>query len=133
MDFFHTHILTIVAFLPLAGMLVLLFINGENKSLIRLWANGVAVAGFIVSLPLWRWFDFNRADEFQFVEKYKWIQALGADYHVGIDGISLLLILLTTLLGPLAILSSWSAIEMRTKEYYAFLLMLQTGMLGVFI
>ena len=61
------------------------------------------------------------------MQQVQWIKALGADYHVGIDGISLLLIMLTTLLGPLAILSSWSAIEMRTKEYYAFLLMLQAG------
>ena len=69
----------------------------------------------------------------QFVENVPWIQTLGANYHVGIDGISLLLVLLTTLLGPLAILSSWDAIEDRVKEYYAFMLMLQTGMLGVFI
>ncbi len=133
MDFFHAHILTIVTFFPLAGMIVLLFFGSENKNLIRLWANAVGIAGFAISIPLWLRFDFDKADQFQFVEHYKWIQALGADYHVGIDGISLLLILLTTLLGPLAILSSWSAIEIRTKEYYAFLLMLQTGMLGVFI
>ena len=69
----------------------------------------------------------------QFVEDVPWIQTLGAHYHVGIDGITLLLVLLTTLLGPLAILSSWTAIEDRMKEYYAFMLMLQTGMLGVFI
>jgi len=133
MDFFNAHILTIVTFFPLAGMFVLLFFNKQNTNLIRWWANIVAVAGFLISLPIWLGFDFNKADEFQFVEHYKWIQSLGADYHVGIDGISLLLIMLTTLLGPLAILSSWTAIEHRTKEYYAFLLMLQTGMLGVFI
>ena len=133
MDFFKAHILTIVTFFPLAGMLVMLFFNKDNRNLHRLWANFIAITGFVISLPVWLWFDFNRADEFQFVEHFKWIQALGADYHVGIDGISLLLIMLTTLLGPLAILSSWNAIEIRTKEYYAFLLMLQTGMLGVFI
>jgi NADH-quinone oxidoreductase subunit M len=133
MDFFRTHILSIVAFWPLAGMFVLLFFNKENKSLIRLWANIVGFVGFFISIPLWFWFDFNNGDLFQFVEKVPWIQTLGADFHVGIDGISLLLVLLTTLLGPLAILSSWTAIENRTKEYYAFLLMLQTGMLGVFI
>jgi NADH-quinone oxidoreductase subunit M len=133
MDFFRAHILTIVTFFPLAGMIVLLFFNKENKNLIRWWANFVGFAGFVISLPLWFWFDFDKSDEFQFVQDAPWIKALGANYHVGIDGISLLLIMLTTLLGALAILSSWSAIEVRLKEYYAFLLMLQAGMLGVFV
>jgi len=133
MDFFRANILTIVTFFPLAGMIVLLFFKKENTSMIRLWANIVGFAGFFISIPLWLWFDFERADQFQFVQRIPWIQALGADYHVGIDGITLLLIMLTTLLGPLAILSSWSAVEIRLKEYYAFLLMLQAGMLGVFV
>src|SRR5687767_5350409 len=130
MDFFRQHILSIVAFWPLAGMIALLFFNKENKNLIKWWANLVGVSGFLISLPLWFWFDFGNADQMQFVESVPWIQTLGANYHVGIDGISLLLVLLTTLLGPLAILSSWDAIEIRLKEYYAFMLMLQTGMLG---
>jgi len=133
MDFFRTHILTIVAFWPVAGMLVLLFMNKENKSLIRWWANLVVISGFLISLPLWFWFDFENSDQMQFVVKAPWIQSLGVEYHVGIDGISLLLLLLTTLMGPLAVLSSWEAIDTRVKEYYAFMLMLQTGMLGVFI
>ena len=133
MDFFRQHILTIVAFWPLAGMIVLLFFNKENKTLIRTWANFVIFAGFILSLPLWFWFDRNASDQMQFVENVPWIQTIGANYHVGIDGISLLLVLLTTLLGPLAVLSSWSSIESRVKEYYVFMLMLQAGMLGVFI
>ncbi len=62
-----------------------------------------------------------------------WIQSLGVHYHVGVDGISLLLVMLTTLIGPLAVLSSWDAIQTRMKEYYAFILLLQAGMLGVFI
>jgi NADH-quinone oxidoreductase subunit M len=133
MDFFRQHILTIVAFWPLAGMIVLLFMNKENKSLIRIWSNLVIFAGFFLSLPLWFWFDRANSDQMQFVENVPWIKTLGANYHVGIDGISLLLIMLTTLLGPLAVLSSWSAIENRVKEYYVFMLMLQAGMLGVFI
>jgi NADH-quinone oxidoreductase subunit M len=133
MDFFRQHILTIVAFWPLAGMIVLLFMNKENKSLIRIWANLVAFSGFFVSLPLWFWFDRGTSDQMQFVENVTWIKTLGANYHVGIDGITLLLVMLTTLLGPLAVLSSWTAIENRVKEYYVFLLMLQAGMLGVFI
>ncbi|HLQ77956.1 MAG TPA: NADH-quinone oxidoreductase subunit M [Terriglobia bacterium] len=133
MDFFRQHILSIVAFWPLAGMFVLLFMNKENKTLIRWWANLVVLSGFLVSLPLWFWFDRASSDKMQFVERVPWIQSLGADFHVGIDGITLLLIMLTTFLGPLAMLSSWTAIENRVKEYYAFMLMLQTGMLGVFI
>jgi NADH-quinone oxidoreductase subunit M len=133
MDFFRQHILSIVAFWPLAGMFVLLLINKENKTVIRWWANFVVFSGFLVSLPLWFWFDRDSSDKMQFVEKFTWIQNLGVDFHVGIDGITLLLIMLTTFLGPLAVLSSWSAIENRVKEYYAFMLMLQTGMLGVFI
>jgi len=133
MEFFRQHILTIVAFWPLVGMIVLLFFNKESKGLIKVWANAVMVVGFLVSLPLWFWFDRNVSDQMQFVENFTWIPTLGANYHVGIDGISLLLVLLTTLLGPLAVLSSWDAIESRVKEYYVFMLMLQAGMLGVFI
>jgi NADH-quinone oxidoreductase subunit M len=133
MDFFRQHILSIVAFWPLAGMFVLLFMNKENKTLIRWWANLVVFSGFLISLPLWFWFDVKNSEKMQFVERFTWIQSLGADFHVGIDGITLLLIMLTTFLGPLAMLSSWTAIENRVKEYYAFMLMLQTGMLGVFI
>jgi NADH-quinone oxidoreductase subunit M len=133
MDFFRQHILTIVAFWPVAGLLVLLFFNKENKTLIRMWANLVMLVGFIISLPLWFWFDRTNGDQMQFVENVQWIRTIGANYHVGIDGISLLLVLLTTLLGPLAVLSSWESIQSRMKEYYVFMLMLQAGMLGVFI
>jgi NADH-quinone oxidoreductase subunit M len=133
MDFFRANILSIVTFWPLVGMFVLLFMNKENKNLIRWWANIVVFAGFLLSVPLWFWFNFDQSDQMQFVVHMPWIQTLGADFHVGIDGISLLLVLLTTLMGPLAVLSSWTAIDMRVKEYYAFMLMLQTGMLGVFI
>ena len=102
MDFFRNNILSIVAFFPLFGMIVLLFIPKENKNLIRLWANLIGIIGFFISIPLWLWFDFDKSDQFQFVQQVPWITALGAQYHVGIDGISLLLIMLTTLLGPLA-------------------------------
>src|SRR2546426_4228054 len=133
MDYFREHILTIVAFWPLAGMIVLMLFNKENKTLIRWWANFVMIVGFVISIPLWVWFDRDTADQMQFVQNIPRIQTIGANYHVGIDGISLLLVMLTTLLGPLAVLSSWEAIHDRVKEYYVFMLMLQVGMLGVFI
>jgi NADH-quinone oxidoreductase subunit M len=125
------HILSIVLFTPLAGLLVLLFIPSSNARAIKLWANAVALAGFLVSIPLVLRFDAHK--DFQFVERASWIPSLGANYHIGIDGLALLLVMLTTLVGFLAILSSWNAIHDRLKEYYAFFLLLQTGMLGVFM
>ena len=124
------HILSIVLFTPLVGMLVLLFIPATNARAVKLWANAVALAGFLVSLPLV--FEFDRTRDFQFVERAPWIPSLGASYHLGIDGLGLLLVMLTTLIGFIAILSSWNAIHERLKEYYAFFLLLQTAMLGVF-
>jgi NADH-quinone oxidoreductase subunit M len=112
-------------------LLVLLFIPSSNARAIKLWANVAAFAGVLVSLPLV--FQFDRTKDFQFVETAPWIPSLGATYHLGIDGLSLLLVMLTTVVGFLAILSSWNAIHDRTKEYYAFFLLLQTGMLGVFM
>src|SRR5512141_3232095 len=112
-------------------MLVLLAIPSTNARAIKWWANLVALAGFLVSLPLA--FQFDRTKDFQFEEKAAWIPTIGANYHIGIDGLGLVLVMLTTLIGVVAILSSWRAIEDRLKEYYAFLLLLQTGMLGVFM
>ncbi len=125
------HILSIVLFTPLAGMVALFFIPSANARAIKLWANGVAIVGFLVSLPLV--FRFDPTKDFQFVEKAAWIPSIGATYHIGIDGLGLLMVMLTTLVGAVAILSSWNAIHERLKEYYAFFLLLQTGMLGVFM
>jgi len=127
-----THLLSLVLFTPLAGLIVLLFIPSSQTSLIRLWANVVSFAGFLISLPLVFRFDKDVAG-FQFMERADWIPSLGAQYLIGIDGISLLLIMLTTVIGFLAILYSWTAVHERTKEYYAMFLLLQTGMLGVFM
>jgi NADH-quinone oxidoreductase subunit M len=125
------HILSIVLFTPLAGLIVLLFIPSSNPRAVKLWANLASFIGFLVSLPLVFWFD--RSKDFQFVENANWIPSIGASYHLGIDGLSLLLVMLTTVLGFLSILSSWTAIQDRLKEYYAFFLLLQVGMLGVFM
>jgi NADH-quinone oxidoreductase subunit M len=125
------HILSIVLFTPLAGLVAMLFIPSTNTRAIKLWANAVALVGFVVSLPLV--FLFDRTKDFQFEEKAAWIPSIGASYHLGIDGMGLLLVMLTTLIGVIAILSSWNAINDRVKEYYAFFLLLQTAMLGVFM
>jgi NADH-quinone oxidoreductase subunit M len=124
------HILSIVLFTPIAALLVLLFIPSSNPRAIKLWANAAALMGFLVSLPLV--FEFDRTKDFQFVEKASWIPTLGAGYHIGIDGLGLLLVMLTTLIGFVAILASWNVTE-RLKEYYAFFLLLQSAMLGVFV
>ncbi len=125
------HILSIVLFTPLLGLLVLLFIPSSNARAVKLWANIAAFAGFLVSLPLV--FRFDPGKDFQFVERAQWIPTLGATYHIGIDGLGLLLVMLTTVIGFLAVLSSWNSVHDRLKEYYAFFLLLQTGMLGVFM
>jgi NADH-quinone oxidoreductase subunit M len=133
MDFFREHLLSIITYTPLLGALLLLLpaFRGQDDR-VRWFANGVAAVGFLVSLPLWFWFDRSHPQPFQFEEKASWIPSIGVSYHFGIDGVSALLILLTTLLGFIAILSSWTAITDRVRQYYIFLLLLQTGMLGVF-
>jgi NADH-quinone oxidoreductase subunit M len=132
MDFFANHILSVVLFTPLVGALLLLLIPRENEQAHKITGNVFGALGFLVSLPLvLRW---NPGDKpFTFEETADWIPSIGAKYHLGIDGISLLLVMLTTFLGMIAILSSWSAIHTRTKEYYILLLLLQTGMIGVFV
>ncbi len=126
------HLLSIVLFTPLAGLAVLLCFPAKNHNLIRVWANLVSAAGFLVSIPLVTRFRAGTPG-FQFEERADWIPSLGAHYHLGLDGISLLLVMLTTLVGFLAILSSWNAVQDRVKGYYAMFMLLQTGMLGVFL
>jgi NADH-quinone oxidoreductase subunit M len=127
--------LSAVLLTPLAGLIVLLFLPSSNARVIRLWANLASLAGFVVTLPLLVSFETggDTAGGFQFVEKLPWIPTFGASYHLGIDGFALLLIVMTGLLGFLSILSSWNAIQRRTKEYYAYFLLLQFSMLGVFM
>jgi len=127
-----SHYLSIVLFLPLAGAVLLLLVSKQNENAIRWIANIVAFAGFAVSIPLWFWYNPS-APGFQFVEQAQWIPSVGAQYFLGVDGFSALLILLTTMMGFIAVLSSWTGITERVKEYYIFLLVLQTGMLGAFM
>jgi len=132
MDFLAHHILSVILFTPLVGALVLLFIPREMAHAHKIAGNVFGALGFLLSLPLLRWFRPGWGG-FTFEETADWIPSIGAKYHLGIDGISLLLVMLTTFLGMIAILSSWSAIHQRTKEYYILLLLLQTGMIGVFV
>src|SRR5262252_319778 len=126
------HLLSIILFTPLAGAFILLLVSKQNENAIRWIANIVTLIGFAVSVPLWFRYQPSGAD-FQFVERVPWIPSIGAEYFLGVDGLSVLLILLTTMMGFIAVLSSWTAITERVKEYYIFLLVLQTGMLGAFM
>ncbi|MEW5765881.1 MAG: complex I subunit 4 family protein [Acidobacteriota bacterium] len=133
------YILSILTYIPLAAALVILFIPKENTKLIKYFTTGVFLLDFLLSLPLWFGWDAAQAvadakhSLWVFEEgPHPWITSLGAGYHFGVDGMSMLLVLLTTLLGVIAAWSSWTYIQNREKEYYIWLLILQTGMLGVF-
>ncbi|HKQ96638.1 MAG TPA: NADH-quinone oxidoreductase subunit M [Candidatus Polarisedimenticolia bacterium] len=132
MHWYMSHILTVVTFVPLFGALLLLLVPRERKEVFIYGSTALAGLDFLLSIPLWTRFDTS-AEGYQFVERASWIPSIGVQYFLGIDGISMLLILLTTFLGFLSILSSWTAITERVKEYYIFMLVLQTGMLGVFV
>ena len=132
MEHSSSHLLSVILFTPLVGALLLLFIPRESQLLHRLVGNLFGVLGFLVSLPLMLHFPVGSGG-YEFKESADWIPSIGARYSLGADGISVLLVMLTTLLGMIAITSSWSAIQQRTKEYYILLLLLQTGMLGVFL
>jgi NADH-quinone oxidoreductase subunit M len=128
-------LLTLVTFLPLLGAaIIFVFIRGEEEEVARnsrqmaLWTSLVT---FLLSLFIW--FDFERGTaDFQMVEKYDWIPSLGISYHMGVDGISMMFVLLSTLLTPLCVLASWEAITSRVKEYMIAFLVLETLMVGMF-
>jgi NADH-quinone oxidoreductase subunit M len=124
-------IVTIVTFTPALGALVLLFFKRGNTKAIRGFSLAIGLLTFVLSLHLIAHFDSTRSG-FQFLVDVPWISSAGIHYFMGIDGISVYLILLATILTPLAILASWS-ISDRAKEYFVFMLLLETGMIGVFV
>jgi NADH-quinone oxidoreductase subunit M len=128
-------VLTLSWLIPLAGAILLLFIpngDGRRDGLIR-WASlAITLVTFAVTLAIWVGFDAGSA-EFQFVERYPWIPTFGIDYYIGVDGISLLLVVLTGFLSPIALLSSWGSIERKVKEFSIFMLALEAAMIGVFV
>ncbi|MDA1184040.1 MAG: NADH-quinone oxidoreductase subunit M [Acidobacteria bacterium] len=128
-------LLTLSWLVPLVGALLLLLVgnaDGRRDGMIRWLALGVSLIAFAVTLGVWAAFDPASA-EFQFVERHSWIPQFGIDYFVGIDGISLLLVVLTGFLTPIALLSSWGSIERKVKEFSIFILALEAAMVGVFI
>ncbi|MDE3057524.1 MAG: NADH-quinone oxidoreductase subunit M [Bacteroidota bacterium] len=124
--------LTFLLFSPLIGTLLLLFVNREKITVIKLIGIITSLVTFAVSVLLYLNFDPS-STQMQFVQQTVWIQGLDISYHVGIDGLSLLLVVLTTFLTPIALIASWDSITKRIKEYVVFMLLLEVGMLGVFV
>jgi len=125
-------LLTAVTFVPTLGAIVLALVPRRLAGVHRVAGLAVTLVALALSIPLWFGFDDDSAD-MQFEEFARWLPTLGVGYHVGIDGISLLLVLLTTFLTPIALASAWHAIEDRPKEFVITMLLLETGMLGVFV
>ena len=123
--------LTFITFLPFLGALCLVFMRKENASAIKQTALAFAVADFLLSLLLWTNFD-NTTEKMQFGLNVSWIEAWGINYHIGLDGISLLLYVMTTFLTMICVIASWD-VKKHIREYMIAMLALSTGMLGVFI
>jgi NADH-quinone oxidoreductase subunit M len=131
MDFLNTHLLSLILFIPTFAALIMLFLPGEEVKLHRWFAFAVSLIPLGLTIYLWGIFDPNQVG-FQFQEDYVWYEAIHSSFHIGIDGISLSMVLLTTLLTPLAILASFTVTD-KTKVFFMLFLFLETGMLGVFM
>jgi NADH-quinone oxidoreductase subunit M len=131
MTFLSQHLLTVLVFLPLAGAAAIALTRREAETTQRLLGLGVSTAVFLLSLLLVR--GFEAVPAMQFVEQRSWLPAYGISYHLGVDGLSLWLVILTTFLTPLCLLGSWSSIDQRVREFGVFMLLLEAGMIGVFV
>ncbi len=127
----NEHILSITTFVPAIGAIIIALLPRQGK-VIQWFALAVSLLTFALTLHLPAHYDYS-LHSFQFVENYFWIQSPNIHYHLGIDGISLWLVVLTGFLAPLGVLASWNAIATREKEFYFFFLLQQTAMLGVFV
>src|SRR5579862_7641228 len=108
--------LSLIIFLPLVGILLLMPISREKRNTLRWVALTVSFVNFLLTVLLIVWFDQSSAN-FQFVEQISWISSLGLQYHVGVDGLSVLMVFLTGLLSWISILSTWNAVQIRVKEF----------------
>src|SRR5438552_3410315 len=127
-----SYLLTALTFLPLAGTAALLLLRGDDHVWIRRLALIVALAEFLLSLVLLYRFSAGTS-AYQIEEMRNWIPSPPIHYHLGVDGISLFLVLLTTFLTPVAMLASWKSVDRRVQGFYVCLLALETGMVGVFV
>jgi NADH-quinone oxidoreductase subunit M len=127
------HLLSVITLLPIAGAILLLFVPGDSgaaKTLARWIALVTSLATFGLSLWMWSLFDQTNSG-FQFVENYEWI-GTSIGYRLGVDGVSFLFVVLTALLIPACVLSSWTSIQTRVREYMIVFLILGTLCIGVF-
>ena len=125
-------ILSLLILFPVVGAVALLLIPRSQENAVKILAFAISLLALLLSLPLYFSFD-NSLPGYQFVEQYSWIPTLGLQYYVGIDGLSLFLVILTTFLTAVSVLSSWTAITEQIKEYYALLLLLEAAVIGVFV
>src|ERR1035437_1536313 len=125
-------LLSFILFTPFVGALFLLVFQKDQEEQIRFFGLAVSVITFIITLIVYSKFEALNPD-FQFVQKIPWISSLNISYHVGVDGLSMLLLLLTTFITPLTLLSSWKSIKKNIKEFTIFMLLLEVGILGVFV
>jgi len=123
--------LTTLLALPILGAIVIAFLPKGNATAVRFTALGFTLVTFLISLGMFIAFDVGRAGTLQFVEKVPWITQLGIQYYLGVDGLSMPLVLLTTMLSFLSVMISWH-VDLRVKEYFILFLILETGILGVF-
>jgi len=126
------HLLSVLIFFPAVGALALMMLRGDDHKFIRAIAMVVSVAEFLFSLLLLRGVPIGSSG-YQLEEFAKWIPAPPIHYHLGVDGISMFLVLLTTFLTPISVLASWKSIQHRVKEFFVMLLMLEVGVVGVFL
>ncbi|MCK5688408.1 NADH-quinone oxidoreductase subunit M [Myxococcota bacterium] len=136
MSFLNDHLLSVIIFLPLVGALLALGFprdnDGNNNTGVRGFAIFLTLVDFVLSIVLWTRFDPS-ITKMQLVESVSWISTFGISYSVGVDGLSILLVILTTFLTPIVILSTYSSVKTQAREYIVLLLFLQTGMLGAFL
>ncbi len=125
-------ILSLLTFFPLVGVVLLLLMRNSSDNTLKGVATGTAVLTFILSLVVLGLYEAGEAG-LQLVDRFDWIEAWGIEYHMGIDGISILMVLLTTFIMMLAVPSSWTAITTQIRQYYIFMLLLEVGMIGVFL
>lgn len=127
----HWPLLSLLIWLPILGGVLTLMAGNQRPQLARWTALGFAIATFLLSIPLFTGFEYGTA-AMQFVEQRPWIPAYDIQYHLGVDGLSVPLIGLTTLVGVLVLIGAWGSVEKRVAQYYASLMLLEGAMVGVF-
>lgn len=133
MELLSKNLLSLIVWLPVVGTVFIILTAKEQVWMIRFWAHLFSGASLVLSLYLWLGFSPDLKGIIQFEEKYNWVPALNIHYHLGVDGLSMPLVVLAALLSFVSVVYSPTAVHYREKEYYALFLLLETGMIGVFV